>query len=384
MLQAILGLSAVLILFVFILLFRVQSLISVLRGSDKQVGPISNRFNAFLMIVFFFGMTILFLWYSFAETDTYLLPESASLHGLETDRLFWLTMAIITVAMILTNALLFIFSYKYQHREGQKVSYFPDHNLLEMAWTVIPAIVLTFLVFQGFEVWTDVTTVPDQFESESGEYVDAGDNGVLIEVMAQQFAWNVRYPGADGKLGRHNFRLIDEINGYGLDFNDENSWDDITPTKIVIPVNVPVLFKIRSRDVLHSVYAPHFRVKMDAVPGMPTTFSFTPRTTTSEMRAKVGNDKFKYELACAEMCGMNHFSMSKLIEVVSMEEYKEWLEEQTAWVSNNADYVKANAKTDLFTKYLGASEEPREEVAEEVVEMDSSVVEDSVIEEAAL
>ena len=377
MLQVILGLAAILILFVFILLFRVQSLIAVLRGSDKQVGSISNKFNAFLMLVFFFGMTILFVWYTFAEKDTYILPESASLHGLVTDQLFWLTMVIITVTMLITNGLLFIFAYKYQYDEKRVAAYVPEHNLLEMLWTVIPAIVLTVLVFKGYAAWTDVTTIPEQFKGKNQEYVDAGDKGVLIEVMAQQFAWNVRYPGVDGKLGEHNFRLIDDINGYGLDFSDENSFDDITPTKIVIPVNVPVLFKIRSRDVLHSVYAPHFRVKMDAVPGQPTTFAFTPRTTTSEMRAKLGNDKFKYELACAEMCGRNHFSMSKLIEVVTMEEYKEWIAKQTTWVSNNSEYVKEKGSTDLVSKYLNESSEEAE-VVEPVIEeeiIDSNSVE---------
>ena len=159
MLQVILGLAAILILFVFILLFRVQALIAVLRGSDKQVGSISNRFNAFLMLVFFVGMTILFIWYTFAAKDTDNLPESASLHGLVTDQLFWLTMIIITIAMLITNGLLFIFAYKYQYDEKRTASFVPEHNLLEMLWTVIPAIVLTVLVFKGFGLGAFVLNV---------------------------------------------------------------------------------------------------------------------------------------------------------------------------------------------------------------------------------
>ena len=287
MLQVILGLAVVLILFVFVLLYRVQSLVTVLKGSDDEVGTASNKINALMFLFFLISMGGLFFWYSFARADVYIMPEASSLHGIETDKLFWLTMVIIIAAFLLTNALLFIFAFRYQYKKDRKVAFFPEHHMLELVWTIVPAVVLTFLVFKGFKVWTDTTTVPTQFYAESGEYIDAGDNGLLIEVMAQQFAWNVRYPGADGKLGKHNFRLIDPVNGYGLDLNDENTYDDLTPTKIVLPVNVPVLFKIRSRDVLHSVYAPHFRVKMDAVPGMPTTFFFTPTVTTAEMRTKL-------------------------------------------------------------------------------------------------
>ena len=102
----------------------------------------------------------------------------------------------------------------------------------------------------------------------------------------------------------------------------------------------PVLFKIRARDVLHSVFAPHFRLKMDAVPGMPTKFWFVPTVSTEEMRAKTGNPEFNYEIACTEICGRGHFSMRMLVVVDDEETYKKWKLSQEAWLKQNPDYLK--------------------------------------------
>jgi cytochrome c oxidase subunit 2 len=107
-----------------------------------------------------------------------------------------------------------------------------------------------------------------------------------------------------------------------------------------LPVNKEILLKIRAKDVLHSVFLPHFRVKMDAVPGMPTQFKFTVTKTTEEMRTDLNNPNFNYELGCAEICGRGHFSMKMIVVVETEAEYEKWKASQEAWLKQNPDYLK--------------------------------------------
>ena len=191
----------------------------------------------------------------------------------------------------------------------------------------MPAIALAVLVFYGLIVWNKVMA-------------PAPENAEEIEVMGYQFAWRARYPGNDKLLGAYDYRLIDDVSGnsFGVDFTDRNAHDDFMPRELHLPKGRPVEIKIRARDVLHSFYLPHFRVKMDAVPGMPTRFSFTPTKTTEEMRAETGNPDFDYELACAEICGQGHFSMRLLVVVHEADEYDKWYKEQKPWLSQNPDF----------------------------------------------
>lgn len=372
----IIGSAIALIIGIFVLLFRVQSLISVARGSDKQVGSFSNKLNAGMFLVFMFGLGGWFFYYTF--TADYNLPEAASEHGLVTDNLFLVTMIIILFAFLVTNVLLFVFSYKYQYDENRKAKFYPENEVLEIAWTVIPAIVLTFLVFKGYQSWTDITTIPEK---------DKDLNRVELEIVGQQFGWSVRYPGADGKLGSHDFRKISGDNSFGLVPTDSASWDDFIPTEIHLPKGSNVLFKIRAKDVLHSVYAPHFRLKMDAVPGMPTQFYFKPIKTTEEMRIELGNDEFNYEIACAEMCGKGHFGMRYIIIVDEPADYEAWYKKQceNPFGLMATDYLKSTLKYDSkvkkeFDSFLSGFglEEATKETVEKVEVMDSVEVIDSV------
>jgi cytochrome c oxidase subunit 2 len=138
---------------------------------------------------------------------------------------------------------------------------------------------------------------------------------VELEIVGSQFKWEVRYPGLDGQLGSHQFEALSSENTSGINLSDERGYDDFQVTKIVLPKGKPVHFKIRAKDVIHSVFAPHFRSKMDAVPGMPTRFWFVPKKTTLEMREELQDPDFNYELACAEVCGKGHFSMRMLVKV---------------------------------------------------------------------
>ena len=188
---------------------------------------------------------------------------------------------------------------------------------------------------------------------------DPNNKPLSIEVTSSQFVWDVRYPGADGIVGKKNYKLITALNALGIDFTDKNTIDDQFADEIVIPVNKPVRFALTSKDVLHSFYMPHFRVQLNTVPGMTSYFEFTPTITTDEMKVKTNDPKFNYILLCAKICGANHFNMQKNVRVVSEKEYKEWVIKQGTYLTNDlrkvfklpviADLAAEPVKTDSLT-----------------------------------
>ena len=268
-----------------------------------------------------------FFWYSFAHFSEYTLPV-ASIHGAITDDLFWITMWVTVVAFAIIFAIMFWFTFAYRYEKGRKAAYFADNHKLEILWTVVPAIVLALLIFKGLRVWNDITG-------------PASKEAVVVELVGQQWLWMARYPGVkDQTLGHHNYKLIDASNEFGLDLTDKNSFDDFKSLELHIPVDKEILIKIRAKDVLHSVFLPHFRVKMDAVPGVQTHFKFTANKTTEQMREELNNPKFNYEMACTEVCGKGHFSMKFPVVVDTQEDFEKWLAVQDSWLKQNPDYLK--------------------------------------------
>ncbi|HMK04488.1 MAG TPA: cytochrome c oxidase subunit II [Ferruginibacter sp.] len=304
---------------IFVVIFQIakaSEYVSVLKGEEKTRKQ-NNRINAFFLLGFLvFGL--IGAWYC---NDLYygktLFPQgSASIEGEKIDEMMWITIIITGVVFIITQVLLFWFSFKYQEEDNRKAFYFPHNNKLELLWTTVPAIFLTVLVVFGLKFWFKITG-------------DAPKNSIVVEVTGHQFAWEFRYPGADQVLGKKDYKLTTAQNNLGVDFNDPASLDDIhVNTTMHIPVGIPVKMVIHSQDVIHDVGLPHFRLKMDAVPGIPTTQWFTPKITTAEMRAKTGNPDFVYEIACDQLCGPSHYAMKGVIIVETMEEYKKWLAEQ--------------------------------------------------------
>lgn len=336
------------VIFLGLAVLVVSRMAAVVKNADGPVDEdrigLSNRINGILFIVFFVGGLIAAVW-SFLHARQYFLPEAASPHGRHTDFLFWLSMSVITIAFVVTNALLFIFAWRYQYREGHKASYYPENHKLELIWTVIPAVVMALLVFTGWRAWRDIMA-------------EAPENAQVFEIVGKQFNWIARYPGVDNnKLGSFNYKLIDNNNDTGIDYTDEASFDDFTSTsELHIPVNKPILLKIRARDVLHSVFIPHLRVKMDAVPGMPTRFQFTADKTTDEMRNITGNPNFGYEIACTEVCGQGHFSMRIRLIVEDEAAWQAWCREQKPLLTSTpelASRIPANLKAKA-AKYLPA------------------------------
>jgi cytochrome c oxidase subunit 2 len=153
---------------------------------------------------------------------------------------------------------------------------------------------------------------------------------LVVQVTGEQFAWNFHYPGPDGKFGRTDIKLIDlQSNPLGLDRSDPVAKDDVTTVnQFYLPVNKPIIVKLRSKDVIHSFGVPEFRVKQDAVPGLTIPIWFVPTITTADMRTQTGNPEFEYEIACAQLCGLGHAKMRGLVTVQSAEEFQKWMDEK--------------------------------------------------------
>jgi cytochrome c oxidase subunit 2 len=245
---------------------------------------------------------------------TLLVQPAASDHGEKIDFMLFITIAVTGVVFFLTQILLFWFAYKYQFSEKRTVFYFPHNNKLELIWTVVPAIFLTVLVGFGLFYWFKITG-------------DAPKDAQIVEITGKQFNWMMRYPGKDNVLGRKNYRLTDASNGnaLGVDWEDAASHDDIEATEMHLVVGKPVQLVINAQDVIHDVGLVHFRLKMDAVPGIPTTLWFTPLYTTAQMKEITGNKDFVYEISCDQMCGSGHYSMRGVIVVETQEEYDAWM-----------------------------------------------------------
>ena len=153
---------------------------------------------------------------------------------------------------------------------------------------------------------------------------------LVVQVTPEQFAWNVHYAGPDGRFGRTDIKLLDVTsNPLGLDRSDPAAKDDVTTlNQLYLPVNKPIIIKLRSKDVIHSFGVPELRVKQDAIPGLTIPIWFIPTVTTAEMRTRKGNPEFQYEIACAQLCGLGHSSMRGFVTVQTAEEFQAWLDEK--------------------------------------------------------
>jgi len=338
---------------------------------DSQIAnDKDNNVNGYLMfgfLVFIYILTI----YSLAKWgNLVLISNAAAEHGKDVDNLMTISFVMIFAVQFVTQALLHYFAFKYRGVEGRKALYFADNNRLEAIWTIVPVIALTILILYGLYTWNTVMFVdPDQEEE-----------AMYVEIYAKQFGWEARYAGEDNALGKANVRLIEGVNTLGVDMSDPNAKDDIVTSELHLPVNKRVIFKIRSQDVLHSAYMPHFRAQMNCVPGMVTQFSFVPTITTAEFREfpetveKVANInklrgqksielqakgeesldmyQFDYLLLCNKICGASHYNMQMKIVVETQEEFDNWITEQAT----------------LYSKVFPAQE--TEEIADIEIEME--------------
>ena len=301
----------------FVLIFQISKAseyVSVLKGEEKSFKQ-TNRINAFLFILFMvLGLAGAWWCNELLYDRTLLAQPAASDHGEKIDFMMWLTIIVTGIVFLITQVLLFWFAFKYQYSEKRTSYFFPHNNKLELLWTVVPAIFLTVLVGFGLFYWFKITG-------------DAPKDSQIVEITGKQFNWMMRYPGKDNVLGRKNYRLTDASSGnaLGVDWEDGASHDDIEASEMHLVVGKPVQLVINAQDVIHDVGLVHFRLKMDAVPGIPTTLWFTPKYTTAQMREITGNKDFVYEISCDQICGSGHYSMRGVIIVETQEEHDAWM-----------------------------------------------------------
>lgn len=330
-------LTVAVIVLIFVVIFQIakaSEYVSVLKGEDVSRKQ-NNKINGFLMVVFLV-LGMIGVWYcnKLYFGKTLLAVDSASVEGARVDSMLWITLAVTGIVFIATQILLFWFAYKYQENDKRKVFYFPHDNRLEVLWTIVPAIVLTILVVIGLRNWFLFTGEPPK-------------EAMVVEVTGKQFNWIFRYPGKDGAFGKKYYKNIDDASGnaLGVLWDDKLSHDDIVTDKMVLVKGRPVKLIIGARDVIHDVGLSHFRMKMDAVPGIPTTLWFTPKYTTKEMKEMTKNPDFVYEISCDQMCGNGHYSMKGIIEVLDQEEYDIWQAKQKPqYLVVNPDKDPENAK----------------------------------------
>jgi cytochrome c oxidase subunit 2 len=211
------------------------------------------------------------------------LPEGVSSYSGRVDGLFSLILWITGIIFVVVEVLLLFFLFRYRRREGRRAHYTHGNNRLEVIWTIIPAVICVVLALLSRRTWAEIK---QQMPKDA----------MQVEITGEQFAWNIRYAGPDGKLG-----TADDI---------------VTLNQLHFPVGRPVVATLRSKDVIHSFFLPEFRVKQDAVPGMSTRIWFDAM--------RVGH----WEIACAELCGLGHYRMKGFVTVETQEEYEKWLSEQ--------------------------------------------------------
>jgi len=358
-------------------LVRVYELTSKLRNrGEHEITDRDNNLNGKMMFGFMIAMYLFFL-YLCMEYGWTGRGEAASKIGKETDWLLDLNFIIIIAVFLLTNTLLFFFTYKYVRKEGVKALYFPHNNKLEMIWTIVPACVLAVIIILGLKKWNEATS-------------DANKEAIRVELFSKQFDWTARYSGMDNQLGRFDYKLTTDNNELALltaatidsaiasmengpngiktleaklndakvmmipedrekmetDLSrkqrmirllyqmrerhdgkkDKAAWDDvIQKDTLFLCVNKEYEFNFRAKDVIHSALFPHFRVQMNAVPGMVTRFKFTPDITTKDMRERMNNPKFNYVLMCNKICGGAHYKMKMIVVVLEEPQYKKWM-----------------------------------------------------------
>lgn len=323
-----------LIILVFIIIYQIGKAsehAAILRGEKKVNGQVNRAIALLLVAVFLFGMWGIWACHNYFKDM--MLPVAACNTGVSYDKMFNVTTAVTGIVFFLTQATLFWFCYKYQASDKRSSFYFAHSNKLELIWTTIPAIAMAVLVAIGLKNWFTVTS-------------DAPAEATVVEIVGKQFNWIIRYPGADNVLGTRTFRKINDANNVlGLDWADPRTHDDIIAQngEMHVVVNKPVKLIINSRDVIHDVGLPHFRMKMDAVPGITTTLWFTPTITSDSMKTITKNPDFVYEIACDQLCGKGHYAMRGTIIVETQEEYNKWLAKQQSYYAGNNPEAAAPA-----------------------------------------
>ena len=248
------------------------------------------------------------------------LPPLASAHGGQIDSLIGWTHVFMLILFVGWGGF-FVYTLVRFRRSRQPVANYTGVMSNTSKYSEIGVAVVEAILLFGFSIpiWAArVDRMPSPSES------------LLVQVTGEQFAWNVHYAGPDGVFGRTDMKLVDlQSNPLGIDRSDPAAKDDITTlNQLYLPVNKPIILRLRSKDVIHSFGVPEFRVKQDAVPGFTIPIWFVPNVTTAEMRTRMGNAEFQYEIACAQLCGLGHAKMRGFVTVLAADEFQKWLDDK--------------------------------------------------------
>lgn len=248
------------------------------------------------------------------------LPPLASAHGGQIDEMLGWVHIFMFVLFVGWGAFFTFCLIRFRRSRNPVANYTGAKSNASSYLEVGVAVVEAVLLF-GFAIPLWAARV-DRMPPES--------EALVVHVTAEQFAWNVHYAGPDGKFGRQDIKLIDaQENPLGLDRSDPAAKDDVsTLNQLYLPVDKPIIVKLRSKDVIHSFGVPELRVKQDAIPGLTIPIWFVPTITTADMRTRTGNAEFQYEIACAQLCGLGHAAMRGFVTVQTADEFQKWMAER--------------------------------------------------------
>ena len=254
-----------------------------------------------------FALTLASAQAEIRETSVWWLPRNVNMFGHDVDFLFYVILLLTGVAFVGVFVAMILFLIKYRYRPGVPAIHTHGNNALEVIWTTIPAFIFLALAIYGNEQWSKMRrqTPPA--------------NALPVAVVGEQFGWNVRYPGPDGKLAKMVAAKISKENPFGVDVADSAGLDDFTTyNELVFPVGRPVRLYLGSKDVIHAFYVPEFRLYQDMVPGRVYDFVWLKAEAT-------GN----FQLACNQLCGQGHYKMFGKLSVVPELDYEAWAKSKT-------------------------------------------------------
>jgi cytochrome c oxidase subunit 2 len=255
------------------------------------------------------------------------IPEVASEHGGRMDQVNDIVHVLMLLLFIGWSAFFVYTLWRFRRGRNPRAdaSGVRSHSstYVEVGVAVVEAVLLV-----GFSIplWAErVAEFPEEQDS------------IVVRVIGEQFAWNMHYPGTDGVFGKTALDLINlETNPIGLDRKDPAGKDDITTVnQLHLPVDRPAIIRLSTKDVIHSFSLPHMRSKQDAIPGITIPLWFTPTVTTDEMREKLDDEEFVYEIACAQLCGLGHYRMRGFLTVHTQEGYDAWLAEEASYLGGD-------------------------------------------------
>ena len=257
------------------------------------------------------------------------LPENIFPSAQPIDQLFYFILYLTVVVCIAVFAVMIFFLVKYRYKPGRRATYTHGNTRLEIVWTIIPTVIMALIAAVSQATWSNLKTPPP---------VSPDDPPINVEVIARQFKWYTRYPGADGKFGPRRTDRIDPASSdtdelIGLDRSHPDAKDDIVSPVMYIPVNKRVHIRLVSVDVIHSFFVPNFRIKQDALPGLAGQVWIQATKTSAQVIGTNPDGSPKpFDIVCAELCGQGHYTMRGLLYVVNQDQYDAFLQEEATYL----------------------------------------------------